>query len=104
MNLVLKWWLIFCLTLLSGGIATHFNLHITLYDADVTKLSFLILIVFFSTSIWIGRKTYSVGVLEDYDQTTMICKQSGWLCGRISLNEPRKIALNAKLLSLPNPP
>jgi hypothetical protein len=74
MNLVLKWWLIFCLTLLSVGISTHFDLHITLYDADVTKLSFLILIVFFSTSVWLGRKTYLVGVLEDYDQTTKV----GW--------------------------
>jgi hypothetical protein len=74
MNLVLKWWLIFCLTLLSVGISIHFDLHITLYDADVTKLSFLILIVFFSTSIWLGRKTYLVGVLEDYNQTTKV----GW--------------------------
>ena len=58
MNSVLKWWLIFCLTLLSGGVAVYFNLHTTLYNADVTKLSFLILMIFFSTSIWLGRKTY----------------------------------------------
>ena len=65
---LLKWWLIFCLTLLGFGTLYHFNVHSLLYYADVTKLSFLIIIIFMFTSIWIGRKTYDLettSVIDD---------------------------------------
>ena len=55
---LLKWWLIFCLTILGFGTSYHFNVHSLLYNADITKLSFLIIVIFVFTSIWIGRKTY----------------------------------------------
>ena len=54
MKALLRWWLIFCLSLLAGGIAVYFDLHIKLYDGDQTKLSFLILSVFLLTSGWVG--------------------------------------------------
>ena len=57
---LLKCWLIFCLTLIGVGTSYHFNLHSLLYDADVTKLSFLIIIIFIFTSIWIGKKTFTL--------------------------------------------
>ena len=59
---LLKWWLIFCLTGLGFAVASHFNMHIVLYHADITKLSFLILLIFIFTSIWVGRKTYDLDV------------------------------------------
>jgi len=65
---LLKWWLIFCLTLLGFGTLYHFNMHSQLYYADVTKLSFLIIIIFMFTSVWIGRKTYDLettSVIDD---------------------------------------
>ena len=65
---LLKWWLIFCLTLLGFGTLYYFNLHSQLYHADVTKLSFLIIIIFMFTSVWIGRKTYDLettSVIDD---------------------------------------
>jgi len=65
---LLKWWLIFCLTLLGFGTLYYFNLHSQLYYADVTKLSFLIIIIFMFTSVWIGRKTYDLettSVIDD---------------------------------------
>ena len=65
---LLKWWLIFCLTLLGFGTLYYFNMHSQLYHADVTKLSFLIIIIFIFTSVWIGRKTYdleSTSVIDD---------------------------------------
>ena len=65
---LLKWWLIFCLTLLGFGTLYHFNMHSQLYHADVTKLSFLIIVIFVFTSVWIGRKTYDLettSVIDD---------------------------------------
>jgi hypothetical protein len=55
---LLKWWLISCLTILGFGALYRFNVHLLLYNADITKLSFLIIVIFIFTSIWIGRKTY----------------------------------------------
>ena len=65
---LLKWWLVFCLILLGFGTLYYFNMHSQLYHADVTKLSFLIIIIFMFTSVWIGRKTYdleSTSVIDD---------------------------------------
>ena len=47
---LLKWWLIFCLTILGFGASYHFNVHSLLYNADITKLSFLIIVIFVFTS------------------------------------------------------
>ena len=71
---VLKWWLIFCLTLLGCGVGAYFNMHHIIYNADVTKLSFLIMTIFFCTSVWIGTKTYKLEKFDDYDQDTKV----GW--------------------------
>jgi len=49
--------LIFCLSILAGGIAIYFDIHKELYNADQTKLSFLILTIFVLTSLWIGWVT-----------------------------------------------
>jgi len=50
------------------GTSYYFNMHSQLYHADVTKLSFLIIIIFMFTSVWIGRKTYDLettSVIDD---------------------------------------
>ena len=57
MKALLRWWLIFCLTILAGGIAIYFDIHKELYKADQNKISFLILTIFILTSIWIGVVT-----------------------------------------------
>ena len=74
MKSLLKWWLIFCLALLATVVSGYFDVHNTLFVADTTKLSFLILGLCLITSIWIGRKTYQVGVKDDYDQSAEV----GW--------------------------
>ena len=74
MKSLLKWWLIFCITLLGLCTCVYFNIHKVLYAADVTRLSFLIISIFICTSIWIGSKTYKVGVQQDYDQQSDV----GW--------------------------
>ena len=74
MKSVLKWWLIFCLIVLGLSTCFYFDVHKSLYESDITRLSYLILIIFICTSIWIGTKTYKVGVREDYDQKSDV----GW--------------------------
>ena len=74
MKSVLKWWLIFCITLLGLCTCIYFNIHKDLYAADVTRLSFLIISIFICTSVWIGSKTYKVGIHQDYDQKSDV----GW--------------------------
>jgi hypothetical protein len=71
---LLKWWLIFCLTLLGVGTLVYFDIHRQIYNADITKLSFLIISIFFITSIWIGSKTYKLEKFDEYDQNTSV----GW--------------------------
>jgi len=74
MKSLLKWWLIFCLTLLGLCTCVYFNVHKDLYAADVTRLSFFIISIFICTSVWIGSKTYKVGIRQDYDQKSDV----GW--------------------------
>ena len=68
---LLRWWLIFCLSWIAGGVAVYFDLHNNLYDADKTKLSFLILTVFTLTSLWVGWRTKKS---EDKEQDVSV----GW--------------------------
>ena len=74
MKSVLKWWLIFCMTILGVGVCFYFDVHNSLYESDITRLSFLILIIFGCTSVWIGSLTYRVGILQDYNQRADV----GW--------------------------
>ena len=74
MKSVPKWWLIFCLIVLGLGACFYFDVHKSLYESDITRLSYLIISIFLCTSIWIGTKTYKVGILQDYEQRTEV----GW--------------------------
>jgi len=58
MDVLLRWWLIFCLTILGVLASIHFDLHILLEDADQTKIGFLILGMTGLSTIWIGRRTF----------------------------------------------
>ena len=81
MKSLLKWWLIFSLTLLGLGTCVYFNIHKDLYAADVTRLSFFIISIFICTSIWIGTKTYKVGIQQDYNQQSDV----GWFISETCL-------------------
>lgn len=58
MNNFLRWWLIFCISLLGAYIAYHFGFGQELYTQDQTKLSFVILGIYVLASINVGRLTY----------------------------------------------
>ena len=74
MKSFLKWWLIFCLVVLGIGTCLYFDVHTRLYESDITRLSYLILVIFGCTSVWIGSLTYRVGILNDYEQRADV----GW--------------------------
>jgi len=74
MKSVLKWWLIFCLVVLGIGTCLYFDVHTRLYESDITRLSYLILIIFGCTSVWIGSLTYRAGILKDHEQRAEV----GW--------------------------
>ena len=56
------------MTILGIGACFYFDIHKSLYESDITRLGFLILIIFGCTSVWIGSLTYRVGILQDYNQ------------------------------------
>ena len=74
MKSVLKWWLIFCLVVLGIGTCMYFDVHTRLYESDITRLSYLILVIFGCTSVWIGSLTYRAGILKDHEQRAEV----GW--------------------------
>ena len=81
MSSLLKWWLMICTTMLGVSIAIYFNIHEQLYYADVTRLSFLIIFIFFCSSIWVGTKTYAIVVKQDYNQQIDV----GWFIAEVLL-------------------
>jgi len=64
MRSLLKWWLMFCLIILGIGISIFYDLHIQLFNEDITKISFIILAVFGITTAWIGKYTYDDSKLQ----------------------------------------
>jgi hypothetical protein len=58
MNSFLKWWLIFCTSLLIGYTGYYLGFFQELLDKDVTKLSFVILGLFVLASFMVGWSTW----------------------------------------------
>ena len=68
-TLFLKWWL-FITTITLGVTYAHFGgfFHM-LWDADTTKLSFLLLFIFSFMSVWCGYKTWRLSLFIDSKKT-----------------------------------
>lgn len=58
--LLLKWWLFLCTQGVLAGMAYYFGFFETLLNNDPTRLSFVILGIFILTTLWIGKKIYSI--------------------------------------------
>jgi len=57
MSKTLRWWLFFCISLTTMGIAHYFGMFAELYEKDVTKISFAIIGLYVFTSLYIGKLT-----------------------------------------------
>ena len=55
---LLKWWLFFCVITTSTTVVYYLGFFQVIWKSDVTKLSFVIIALFFLTSIVIGLKTW----------------------------------------------
>mgnify|MGYP000072145689 FL=1 len=58
MSKVLKWWLIFCLSLVVGYVAHIFGWTWEIYTKDTTKLSVLIVGLYIISSLFVGKLSY----------------------------------------------
>ena len=60
MKPLLRWWLFISLTLILVFAFYYFGLFAEVWDKDRTKLSFLIMFLFFFTSIHCGKETIKI--------------------------------------------
>ena len=60
MKPLLRWWLFISLTIILTFAFYYFGLFAEVWDKDRTKLSFLIMVLFFFTSIHCGKETIKV--------------------------------------------
>ena len=60
MKPLLRWWLFISLTLILAFAFYYFGLFAEVWDKDRTKLSFLIMFLFFFTSIHCGKETIKI--------------------------------------------
>ena len=60
MKPLLRWWLFISLTIILTFSFYYFGLFAEVWDKDRTKLSFLIMVLFFFTSIHCGKQTIKV--------------------------------------------
>ena len=73
-----RWWLFICLLSIGAYFGIHFNVFSTIFNTDKTYLSSIILILFISSTILTGYRTW----LFNYRNTDTDTKL-GWFCGEL---------------------
>ena len=77
-SILLRWWLLCCTQIALATVAYHFGFFHHLYREDTTRIGFVILAILLLTTLWVGKKTYSLkknwaGADEAVDEFS-----SGW--------------------------
>jgi hypothetical protein len=62
----LRWWLFFCLTILATTVCYYFGFFNELLEKDATRLSFVIIGIYFLASTYVGKLTYDQRRGKDY--------------------------------------
>ena len=70
---LLKWWLFFCVTITAATVIYYLGFFHVVWESDLTKLSFVIIVLFVLTSIAIGFKTWKSKTkqLTDFELDTL---------------------------------
>ena len=64
-TLLLKWWLFLCTQAAIGGIAFYFGFFNSVLEKDPTRLSLFILGILILTTLWLGKKIYSMSKIKN---------------------------------------
>ena len=78
----MRWWLFFSLQLGFAISAYYWDLYNIILLNDKTKISFLIMLVFVLTTIWIGKRTYQATQEYVYD---VVDTDVGWFISEACL-------------------
>ena len=78
MKPLLRWWLFISLTIILTFSFYYFGLFAEVWDKDRTKLSFLIMTIFFFTSIHCGKETIKISKALEGDTTENEIKNTDW--------------------------
>jgi hypothetical protein len=62
----LRWWLFFCLTILATSVCYYFEFFNELLEKDATRLSFVIIGIYFLASTYVGKLTNDQRRGKDY--------------------------------------
>ena len=85
----LEWWWFFCTIILAGAVLGTFNVFEILWQADQTKITFLILALFTGITILCGRESYllskSITNNETISKETQNRYETGWFSSEICL-------------------
>ncbi len=78
MRPLLRWWLFISLTVVLTFAFYYFGLFAEVWDKDRTKLSFLIMAMFFFTSVHCGKETIKISRALDGNIPTNEIKNTDW--------------------------
>ena len=81
MSMFLRWWLLFCTSCAAMFTAYSFGFVDALLAKDITRLSFVILTVFFLSSIYVGWLTYQ----QSRGKSTEAGTNIGWFITELLL-------------------
>ena len=77
-SILLRWWFLFCTQIALGTIAYHFSFFHHLYREDTTRIGFFILGILIITSLWLGKRVYSLKRNWEGADDAIKCLSPGW--------------------------
>ena len=77
-SILLRWWLLCCTQIALTTVAYHFGFFHHLYREDTTRIGFLILGILLLTTLWLGKKTYSLKNNWEGSEKAVDEFSSGW--------------------------
>ena len=77
-SILLRWWFLFCTQIALGTVAYHFSFFHHLYREDTTRIGFVILTILILTSLWLGKKVYSLKRNQVTPKEAVNSFSTGW--------------------------
>lgn len=77
-RIVIRWWLVFCISALLFAIGYSFGLVDELYAKDPTRISFLILILYFGSTLYIGWSEWAISKEKISDEHYLNVRRIAW--------------------------